>query len=169
MFTMHGARKTSITLLTNKCQIDNKNGNEVIEVRKEDKKKENIENRQKSNKKSPIFYSLSLIVLHALDAILLIILLPFIIWQWISANDRLKIILKAVVEVTLELIMWVIFAGVSVLMTMTFVMEDLYYGKNEQEKLTNQLQNAMQNETMLNVNETPNLLKEQDKVKTVEN
>lgn len=65
--------------------------------------------------------------------------------------------------------MWVIFAGVSVLMTMTFVMEDLYYGKNEQEKLTNQLQNAMQNETMLNVNETPNLLKEQDKVKTVEN
>lgn len=55
--------------------------------------------RQKSNKKSPIFYSLSLIVLHALDAILLIILLPFIIWQWISANDRLKIILKAVVEV----------------------------------------------------------------------
>lgn len=65
--------------------------------------------------------------------------------------------------------MWVIFAGVSVLMTMTFVMEDLYYGKNEQERLTNQLQNAMQNETMLNVNETPNLLKEQDKVKTVEN
>lgn len=55
--------------------------------------------RQKSSKKSPIFYSLSLIVLHALDAILLIILLPFIIWQWISANDRLKIILKAVVEV----------------------------------------------------------------------
>lgn len=52
-----------------------------------------------SRKKSPIFYSLSLIVLHALDAILLIILLPFIIWQWISANDRLKIILKAVVEV----------------------------------------------------------------------
>lgn len=45
MFTMHGTRKTSITLLTNKCQIDNKNGNEVIEVRKEDKKKENIENR----------------------------------------------------------------------------------------------------------------------------
>lgn len=109
-------------------------------------------------------------MLHALDAILLIILLPFIIWQWISANDRLKIILKAVVEVTLELIMWVIFAGVSVLMTMTFVMEDLYYGKSEQEKLTNQLQNAMQNEqTMLNVNETGNLLKEQDKVKTVEN
>ncbi|XP_006615432.2 uncharacterized protein LOC102678352 [Apis dorsata] len=168
MFTMHGTRKTSITLLTNKCQIDNKNGNEVIEVRKEDKKKENIENRQNSSKKSPIFYSLSLIVLHALDAILLIILLPFIIWQWISANDRLKIVLKAVVEVTLELIMWVIFAGVSVLMTMTFVMEDLYYGKNEQEKLTNQL-NTMQNETTLIVNETPNLLKEQDKVKTVEN
>lgn len=66
--------------------------------------------------------------------------------------------------------MWVIFAGVSVLMTMTFVMEDLYYGKSEQEKLTNQLQNAIQNEqTMLNVNETGNLLKEQDKVKTVEN
>lgn len=64
--------------------------------------------------------------------------------------------------------MWVIFAGVSVLMTMTFVMEDLYYGKNEQEKLTNQL-NTMQNETTLIVNETPNLLKEQDKVKTVEN
>lgn len=55
--------------------------------------------RKSSKKKSPIFYSLSLIVLHALDAILLIILLPFIIWQWISANDRLKIILKAVVEV----------------------------------------------------------------------
>lgn len=42
---MHGARKTSITLLTNKCQIDNKNGNEVIEGRKEDKKKENTESR----------------------------------------------------------------------------------------------------------------------------
>lgn len=63
--------------------------------------------------------------------------------------------------------MWVIFAGVSVLMTMTFVMEDLYYGRNEQEKLTNQLN--MQNESMLNVNEMPNLLKEQEKVKTVEN
>lgn len=63
--------------------------------------------------------------------------------------------------------MWVIFAGVSVLMTMTFVMEDLYYGRNDQEKLTNQLN--MQNESMLNVNEMPNLLKEQEKVKTVEN
>ena len=55
--------------------------------------------RQKSQRKSLVFYSISLIVLHVLDALLLMILLPFMIWQWISANDRLKIILKAVVEV----------------------------------------------------------------------
>lgn len=45
MFTMHGIRKTSITLLTNKCQIDNKNGNEVVEVKKEGRKTENTESK----------------------------------------------------------------------------------------------------------------------------
>lgn len=59
--------------------------------------------RQKSQRKSIVFYSISLIVWYALDALLLMILLPVMIWQWISANDCLKIILKAVVEVHFHL------------------------------------------------------------------
>lgn len=37
-------------------------------------------------------------------------------------------------QVTLELLMWVIFAGASILMTATFVVEDIYYQKNDIEK-----------------------------------
>ncbi|KAF3420961.1 hypothetical protein E2986_13482 [Frieseomelitta varia] len=172
--------------LTVENQTDNRgNNDEVDEIKDSQGKKEKSENRylvyignnnnmmmttmmmitiitymcrfrQKSQRKSLVPYSISLIVLHVLDALLLMILLPFMIWQWISANDRLKIILKAVVEVTLELIMWVIFAGVSILMTTTFVLEDIYYGKNRHEKSW-QLMNT-RNESTSN-NDTPNFLK----------
>ncbi|KAK9300913.1 hypothetical protein QLX08_006611 [Tetragonisca angustula] len=148
-------------------QTDNRgNNDEVVEIKESQGKKEKSENRQKSQRKSLVFYSISLIVLHVLDALLLMILLPFMIWQWISANDRLKIILKAVVEVTLELIMWVIFAGVSILMTTTFVLEDIYYGKNQHEK-SRQLMNT-RNESTSN-NDTLNFLKGQSKPKIPQN
>ncbi|CAL7935829.1 unnamed protein product [Xylocopa violacea] len=122
--------KETITLLTTKSQTISKNNNDLIQIKEEKEKTGKTENR-----KSAIFHSISLIVLHLLDSILLIILLPFIIWQWVTANDQVKIILKAVVEVTMELVMWIIFAGVSILMTTTFVLEDIYFRKNDPEKL----------------------------------
>ncbi|XP_060832758.1 uncharacterized protein LOC132916625 [Bombus pascuorum] len=120
-----------------KNQTDSGNNDEVVEVEENQEEKEKLENRRKFRRKSMIYHSISLIVLHALEAILLIILLPVIIWQWVSVNHRLKIILKTVVEVTLELVMWVIFAGVSVLMTTTYVLEDIYYGKMTMRSLNN--------------------------------
>ncbi|KAK1124026.1 hypothetical protein K0M31_007052 [Melipona bicolor] len=153
--------------LTVENQTDNRDNNdEVVKIKKSQGKKEKSENRQKSQRKSLVFYSISLIVLHILDVLLLMILLPVMIWQWISANDHLKIILKAVVEVTLELIMWVIFAGVSILMTTTFVLEDIYYRKNEHEK-SRQLMN-IRNESTSN-NDTPTFLKDQSKPKILQN
>ncbi|XP_017885825.1 uncharacterized protein LOC108628430 [Ceratina calcarata] len=146
-----------------KNRSNGKNGKAVVQG-----KAERSENRQKSQRKSSVFHSISLIVLHVLDAMLLVILLPFMIWQWVSANDRLKIILKAVVEVAVELIMWVIFAGVSILMTTTFVLEEAYFRKNDNEKLR-QLMIA-RNEPTPNDNESqkeyPPHSKEQEKLKT---
>ncbi|XP_076248710.1 uncharacterized protein LOC143188385, partial [Calliopsis andreniformis] len=122
-----------------------------------------------------LLHSISVIVLHVLDALLLIILLPFMLWQWISANDRLKLILRAIVEVTLELIMWVIFAGVSILMTATFVVEDGYFRKNDEEKLRRLLNETTINYGSVNDNkdtrilETESLLKEKEKLKIPDN
>lgn len=62
--------------------------------------------------------------------------------------------------------MWVIFAGVSILMTTTFVLEDIYYGKNQHEK-SRQLMNT-RNESTSN-NDTPNFLKGQSKPKIPQN
>ncbi|KAG7189829.1 hypothetical protein KM043_017488 [Ampulex compressa] len=77
----------------------------------------------------------SFAIIHTLNALLLIALLPFMLWQWISTKDKLLAILKVTGEVTLELLMWIIFAGVSVVMATAFVMEDFYFGKNDTEKL----------------------------------
>ncbi|XP_071878249.1 uncharacterized protein [Bombus fervidus] len=154
-----------------KNQTDSGNNDEVVEVDENQEGKEKLENRhhcrRKFRRKSTIYHSISLIVLYALEAILLIILLPVIIWQWVSVNHRLKIILKTVVEVTLELVMWVIFAGVSVLMTTTYVLEDIYYGKNDYEKLK-QLINT-RGEPTRSSNETPNFFKKQSELKLPKN
>ncbi|XP_043586149.1 uncharacterized protein LOC122569330 [Bombus pyrosoma] len=150
-----------------KNQMDSGNNDEVVEVEENQEEKEKLENRRKFRRKSMIYHSISLIVLHALEAIFLIILLPVIIWQWVSVNHRLKIILKTVVEVTLELVMWVIFAGVSVLMTTTFVLEDIYYGQNDYEKLK-QLINT-RGEPTRSSNEMPNFFKKQSELKLPEN
>ncbi|XP_033183579.1 uncharacterized protein LOC117153542 [Bombus vancouverensis nearcticus] len=150
-----------------KNQRDSGNNDEVVEAEENQEEKEKLENRRKFRRKSMIYHSISLIVLHALEALLLIILLPVIIWQWVSVNHRLKIILKTVVEVTLELVMWVIFAGVSVLMTTTFVLEDIYHGKNDYEKLK-QLINT-RDEPIRSSNETPNFFKEQSELILPEN
>ncbi|XP_029055257.1 uncharacterized protein LOC114882540 [Osmia bicornis bicornis] len=118
--------------LTIKSPADSSNFSELVEM----KENEKIQNRQKSRRKSVVVHSISLIVLHVLDTLLLIVLLPFMIWQWVSASSRFKLVLKAVIEVTLELLMWVIFAGVSILMTTAFVLDDAYFRNNDQEKLT---------------------------------
>ncbi|XP_076546097.1 uncharacterized protein LOC143305644 isoform X1 [Osmia lignaria lignaria] len=118
--------------LTIKSQADSSNFNELVEM----KENEKIQNRQKSRRKSVVVHSISLIVLHVLDTLLLMVLLPFMIWQWVSSSSRFKLVLKAVIEVTLELLMWVIFAGVSILMTTAFVLDDAYFRNNDQEKLT---------------------------------
>ncbi|CAD1480309.1 unnamed protein product [Heterotrigona itama] len=183
---MCDARKAMTLIVEN--QTDNRGSNFNNEIKENQGKEEKSENRfyinnnnnnmimmmiiimtiitQKSQRRSIVLYSISLIVWHVLDALLLMILLPVVIWQWISANDRLKIILKAVVEVTLELIMWVIFAGVSVLMTTAFVLEDIYYGKNDYER-SRQLMNT-RNESTSSNNDTPNFLKGQSKLKIPE-
>lgn len=62
--------------------------------------------------------------------------------------------------------MWVIFAGVSVLMTTTFVLEDIYYGKNDYEKLK-QLINT-RGEPTRSSNETPSFFKKQSELKLPE-
>ncbi|XP_076763841.1 uncharacterized protein LOC143431171 [Xylocopa sonorina] len=150
--------KETITLLTAKSQTNSKNNNDLIEIKEEKESTQKIEN----GRKSPIFHSISLIVLHILDSILLIILLPFIIWQWVAANDQLKIILKAVVEVAMELVMWIIFAGVSIFMTTTFVLEDVYFRKNDSEKLEQLL--ATGNGASSSNNKMPNDYNKQDKM-----
>ncbi|XP_076546098.1 uncharacterized protein LOC143305644 isoform X2 [Osmia lignaria lignaria] len=113
--------------LTIKSQADSSNFNELVEMK---------ENEKIQNRKSVVVHSISLIVLHVLDTLLLMVLLPFMIWQWVSSSSRFKLVLKAVIEVTLELLMWVIFAGVSILMTTAFVLDDAYFRNNDQEKLT---------------------------------
>lgn len=41
----------------------------------------------------------SVIVIHTLDLLLLLILLPFMIWKWISAREYIIAMLRAVLEV----------------------------------------------------------------------
>ncbi|KYN28861.1 hypothetical protein ALC57_01825, partial [Trachymyrmex cornetzi] len=72
---------------------------------------------------------ISIIVIHTLDLLLFLILLPFMMWEWISERPYIITILRAVIEVTLELIMWIIFAGVSILTTLIFVFDDVYCSK----------------------------------------
>ncbi|KAF7400319.1 hypothetical protein HZH66_005503 [Vespula vulgaris] len=71
------------------------------------------------------------VILRSLDGLLMIAILPYVCYQWASRNERSLIILKAIVEITLELIMWFIFAGVSILITAAFLMEELYFNQND--------------------------------------
>ncbi|KYM95497.1 hypothetical protein ALC62_13926, partial [Cyphomyrmex costatus] len=70
-----------------------------------------------------------IIVIHTLDLLLLLVLLPFMVWKWISERPYIITILRAIIEVTLELIMWIIFAGVSILTTIIIVFDDVYCSK----------------------------------------
>ncbi|XP_076649228.1 uncharacterized protein LOC143356997 [Halictus rubicundus] len=97
------------------------------------------EGTKRSSKILSLMNSVSVCLLNALDILLLIIITPYIFWQCASANDRVKIIFRAIVEVTLELLMWVIFAGVSVLMTTTFLLGDTRLRNNDTEKMQHQI------------------------------
>ncbi|XP_033340346.1 uncharacterized protein LOC117228615 [Megalopta genalis] len=87
-----------------------------------------------SNKTLSLANSASVYLLNALDVLLLIIVAPYMFWQCATANDRVKIIARAVLEVALELLMWMIFAGVSVLMTAAFLLENTYLGKSDSDR-----------------------------------
>ncbi|CAK9803299.1 hypothetical protein ANTPLA_LOCUS3536 [Anthophora plagiata] len=157
-------KKKLVIPITAKSQMDNNISTNDVIVRKENKRK--MGDRQKARKKFVFLHTISLILLHVLDAMLLIILLPYMIWQWVSGRDRLKIILKSIVEVTGELIIWTIFAGVSVLMTVIFVLEDIYFRKNDDKK-SKELQNA-RNEITLCGKETQSFSNEQYNLKVPE-
>ncbi|KAL2728341.1 hypothetical protein V1477_017617 [Vespula maculifrons] len=91
--------------------------------------------REKKEKSSQIVSKLNKliqsVILRSLDGLLMIAILPYVCYQWASRNERSLIILKAIVEITLELIMWFIFAGVSILITAAFLMEELYFNQND--------------------------------------
>lgn len=67
--------------------------------------------------------------------------------------------------------MWVIFAGVSILMTATFVVEDIYVQKSDEDKLRLLLAESIANDETNNntkethVLDTESLLKGKDKLK----
>ncbi|KAL2726491.1 hypothetical protein V1478_006769, partial [Vespula squamosa] len=83
-------------------------------------------------------------ILRGLDGLLMIAILPYICYQWASRNERSLIILKAIIEITLELIMWFIFAGVSILITAAFLMEELYFSQNDNKDLKSRSLTKMQ-------------------------
>lgn len=72
--------------------------------------------------------------------------------------------------------MWVVFAGVSILMTATFVVEDIYFRKNDTERLR-QLLSAQSEPTAENpddeknahVSETRSIKTERDKPRNLGN
>ncbi|KAK2585536.1 hypothetical protein KPH14_010178 [Odynerus spinipes] len=70
-------------------------------------------------------------IVCSLDLLLTIAVLPYIFYQWASKNERSVIILKAIIEIILEVIMWLIFAGVSILVTTAFIMEEHYFSKDD--------------------------------------
>ncbi|XP_024872643.1 uncharacterized protein LOC112455136 [Temnothorax curvispinosus] len=80
----------------------------------------------------------SIIVIHVLDSLLFLVLLPFMVWEWISERPYIITIVRTVVEVTLELIMWIIFAGMAILTTVICIFDDVYCSKthydNNQQK-----------------------------------
>ncbi|XP_039308630.1 uncharacterized protein LOC105198419 [Solenopsis invicta] len=81
----------------------------------------------------------SVIIIHALDLLLFLILLPFMVWEWFSERPYIITILRTIIEVTLELIVLTIFAGVSILITVIFVFDDVYCSKTQsnQQKILN--------------------------------
>lgn len=42
----------------------------------------------------------STIIIHVLDLLLLLVLLPFMVWKWISARHHITAILRAIIEVS---------------------------------------------------------------------
>ncbi|XP_014470202.1 PREDICTED: uncharacterized protein LOC106742089 [Dinoponera quadriceps] len=71
------------------------------------------------------------IVIYVLECLLSVTLLPFTIWKWLSERRHLLIILRATFEVALELSMWIILAGVSLLVAVAFTLDEVYRGKTE--------------------------------------
>ncbi|OXU27030.1 hypothetical protein TSAR_005992 [Trichomalopsis sarcophagae] len=65
-------------------------------------------------------------VIHALEALLTALLSPITVWQWLSKHDHFMMILRVVFEVALELIMLIVFAGVSILTAATLIFQDAY-------------------------------------------
>lgn len=55
-----------------------------------------------SCKKLSLLISLSMLLLKLLDALFFSILLPYMLWLWVSENSRAKIVIKAVMEVCLR-------------------------------------------------------------------
>ncbi|XP_076287084.1 uncharacterized protein LOC143212315 [Lasioglossum baleicum] len=121
--------------LTIRKRIDSTSFTKMIDTDK------NREDRRRFSKVLSLVNSVSVCLLNVLDILLLIIIMPYIFWQCASANDRVKIVFRAIMEVTLELLMWVIFAGVSILMTTTFLLEETYLiaGRNNTEKVQHQV------------------------------
>ncbi|XP_031826518.2 uncharacterized protein LOC116424360 [Nomia melanderi] len=81
------------------------------------------EKPNRSSKTLSLFNTASVCLLNVLDILLLIIITPYSVYRYASADDHMKIILRTIMEVTLELLMWTVFAGVSILMTI-FLLED---------------------------------------------
>lgn len=52
----------------------------------------------------------SVIVIHVLDSLLFLVLLPFMVWEWISERPYIITIVRAVVEVRFNnyLIFWIL-------------------------------------------------------------
>lgn len=44
----------------------------------------------------------SVIVIHALDLLLFLVLLPFMVWEWISERPYIIMILKTIIEVKFD-------------------------------------------------------------------
>ncbi|XP_057330529.1 uncharacterized protein LOC130670917 [Microplitis mediator] len=72
-------------------------------------------------------------LINIIDSLLATILIPFFIWQRISTSEYLIKIIKISAEVILELIVWSILAGVSILATIILIIDDSddYNNKNQ--------------------------------------
>ncbi|XP_076622945.1 uncharacterized protein LOC143342697 isoform X2 [Colletes latitarsis] len=127
---MSNVRKTVIAL-TVENEANNKSNNEAVQSNEINETNET----EKPHRKLRLLYSMSVLVLKALDHLFLGVLLLCAILEFVYESEYLKTIVRAIVAVTLELIMWVTFAGVSILMTTMFVADDIYHRNRNTEKL----------------------------------
>ncbi|XP_078040714.1 uncharacterized protein LOC144471963 [Augochlora pura] len=121
--------KMSAAHLTNMKRVNNVNFTKMIDAN------QICDKTDRSSKMLSLANSASVCLLNVLDILLLIVITPYMFWQCASGNDRVKIIARAVLEVALELLMWMIFAGVSILMTAAFLLENSYTGKNNSDSV----------------------------------